>query len=146
MRPGFLLILLVAGVTSPWPSPGASASCVGPSIDVLGSPLDRPELARATPVIVAGQHFVNGCNDTGSRDAGGCDNDEQRETEIPLTDVELTLQQGRSQWSLGSADAGTAGDNELGQLSWEFELPAHVRPGAARLLADGVPRLAVLIR
>lgn len=148
MRPalGLLLVLLGAAALSPWPSPGASASCAGPSISVVGSQVDPPELEPRTSIVVEGRGFVDGCDDNGTSDGGGCDNDEPREGEAPLSDVELTIRQGGHEWILGTADAGTAESDELGRVTWTFTLPTEVGGGTARLVPERGQAIVVLVR
>lgn len=132
-----VLIITMAGV-SLLPSGGSSASCAGPTLTVVGT----PTLGRS--LVVEGRAFVEGCNDTGSRDVFGCSTSTP-EPEIPFEDVRLVLRQGERSWVLGTEDAGTAEDNKLGHVTWDVQVPSDVRPGPARLVAD-VARLPVVVR
>jgi hypothetical protein len=55
------------------------------------------------------------------------------------------VQQGHS-WNLAVADAGSANAEELGRVSWTFELPAGVAPGRASLVPDHSQAVPVQIR
>jgi hypothetical protein len=124
--------LLVA--TAPFPGGPASASCAGPSIDVERG----TALAPGGALRVEGRHFVDGCQDTGTCPAFGCGACEYDDPPPePMEDLSLRLVQGDRSWVLGTADAGTAADGEQGQVIWSVELPEDVRPGPARLLAEG---------
>jgi len=118
------------------PAGGATASCAGPQLTVPEGPLSSGTVAE-------GRFFVDGCNDQGGGSVLGCTTEEP-EVETPMEDVELVLVQGGQEWVLGVEDADTAEEGRLGQLSWQVALPPDVRPGRARLIADGA-RLRVRI-
>ena len=124
------------------------ASCAAPSIAVPGqdAAAGRVVLTRGDEVTVTGRGFADGCNDTGGSSDFGCDSDE--ETVEPLTDVELSVRQGRptpGRTSLAVADAGSAEDGELGQVTWTFTVPETLEPGPATLVTDRSGPLAVRI-
>jgi hypothetical protein len=140
-RAGLVVLLLAAGL-SPWPAGPAAASCAAPSLVVDGTTLQPPHLAAGRLVTVRGRSFVDGCDDTGTS-TFGCSHD--AETPTPLRGVGLRVRQDGHEWALGTADAGTAGDDRLGQVTWRVELPAGVRTGRAILLAEPDARLTVHI-
>ena len=136
MRPPLLVLLaLLLGLTIvPYPTPPATASCVGPSL--VGH---RIVLTHDGEQMVRGRGFHDGCGDSESCTLGcGCEVDDP---ESPSEDVELRLtQQGRS-WTLGMVDA-----DDHDRTTWTFELPSSVAAGSALLLADGVRPERVRIR
>ncbi|HEY0948869.1 hypothetical protein [Nocardioides sp.] len=146
MRPPHLALLavLVGLAVAPYPQQPAAASCAGPTVVDAG----RLVLERGVPVAVAGVGFVDGCQDSMSCSAGpGCDSCEYADPEpTAYDDVRLRLRQDGRTWLLDTADAGTAADGRAGQVSWRVDLPAGVRPGRARLLADHAQPVTVRIR
>lgn len=54
----------------------------------------------------------------------------------PMLDVNLRLVQRDRTWTLDVADAGTAENNRLGWVKWEFEVPLDARRGPTRLLPE----------
>ncbi|MEI5674245.1 MULTISPECIES: hypothetical protein [unclassified Nocardioides] len=60
--------------------------------------------------------------------------------ERPLRDVRLELVQGDRTWLLGTADAGTAADDRLGQVTWTFCRPT-CGPGRRSCGSTGPGRL-----
>ena len=129
-----LLVGLLVVVLTPVSSGPASASCAGASFDDV----DGLVLVRGEVATVEGSHFVDGCRDTMTcSGVGGCQSCTYDEPpEVPMQDVALELRQDGRSWRLGTADAGTAGEQRLGQVTWTVELPDGVRPGRARLLAE----------
>lgn len=135
------LALLAAGVlVAPLPQQPAVASCAGPSVDLA----PQSVLRRGESLDVAGRHFVDGCQDSMSCDATwGCDDCEVDDPPpTAMQDVELRLVQRGRTWALAEADA----DAGTGLVSWSFTLPPGVRPGPARLDADGLSAVRVRIR
>lgn len=123
--------MVLVGLTMlPLPPPPATASCAAARlVDVEDLVLERG--ASAT---VEGEGFVDGCGDAG--DCGlGCGECETEE-ETPYRDIELRLVQRGRTFPLGIADAGSAADDELGQVTWTFLVPRPVEPGPARLMTD----------
>lgn len=131
--------VLVGGavlLSAPSGSSPAVASCAGPVLAVdgtTGATGVAAEVEAGGSLVVLGSYFVDGCDDTGGR-AGGCSAPEV--TERPLEDVTLTLRRGGQVVDLGSADAGTAADQQLGEVRWEATLPADLAPGRAVLTTD----------
>jgi hypothetical protein len=98
-------------------------------------------------VSVDGRGFVDGCQDsTSCSGAGGCSRCSEDPPPQPLRDVALELQQGGRTWHLGTADAGAADEQRLGQVTWTFAVPDGVHPGRARLAADGAMPVPVRVR
>ena len=129
----WVLVLLGAALL-PVPISGASASCAAASIDLVDSA--TRELRPGEPLTVRGDGFRLGCDDHGSVTVGafGCSH-EEREVETPMRDVDLVLRQGRNSWVLDTQDAGTAAENQLGNVTWHVELPLDLQPGRAVLVA-----------
>jgi hypothetical protein len=144
MRGSALLVLttMVGLAMVPFPQAPASASCAAPYLKEA-EPL---VLQRATSTTIKGRAFVHGCQDSMSCSAGchSCEYDAPPET--PLQDVELRLVQGDRSWALGVADAGTAESNQLGWVTWTFDVPAGARPGPAKLLAEHAEPVRIRIR
>lgn len=142
-RSSVLLAVAALGfLVAPASQPAAKASCTGPYL----LDADRLVLARGTTTTVEGRGFVAGCRDSMGCEVGpGCDDcDYDEPPATPYDDVRLGLVQGGRTWTLATADAGSAADDRLGWVTWTFDVPAGVRPGRARLVADhGGP---VLIR
>jgi hypothetical protein len=84
-------------------------------------------------VTVDGSRFVDGCDDTGGTTVLGCSSD--GETETPMRDVTLTLEQGQRQWDLGTQDARGEPEEQRGEITWQVTIPEDVGPGRATLTA-----------
>lgn len=139
-------IALLAAVIALWPIETASACCVAPYLRVEDAREKRPIVSRGASVTVEGRAFVDGCNDTGGSSGFlGC-TPQDDEPVVPHDDVALRITQGDRQWELGSEDAGTAADDQLGHVSWTFVVPDDLRPGRARLAADASEPLLILVR
>ena len=146
-------VLAVAG-SGVGNSPHASASCAAPSFDIEYSERHPYVMNEdATGLTIEGRDFVNGCDDEPDAHEGsglGCSPAEDSETdtpaETPMEDVQLRLRQDGNEWVLGTSDAGSTNDNELGHISWTFDVPADVEPGPAVLMADTSERVPVEIR
>jgi len=142
-----LLILVTAmlgAAVSPFPQTPASASCAAPYLEVSRQLV----LERGATLTIEGRAFVDGCQDVmGCSTGWGCDSckyDDPPPT--PIVDVGLRLvQRGRS-WTLGEADAQTAETNDMGRVTWTFEVPAAAKPGPAQLLADQAEPVRIKIR
>jgi len=132
------------------PVPAARASCVGPSLAV-GSPTpsqppsDRPAVVSpGGHAVVQGTGFISNCPDTVTCTAGcagGC----TQETPLPWTHVDLVLVDATGDHPLGTSDATVDGDR-WGDISWDVDLPASVRPPAqleARVTADDGTRVTL---
>jgi hypothetical protein len=144
-RSWVLLVTMLLGLAvAPLPQPPASASCAAPYLKAA----DGLVLERGAPTTIRGRAFVDGCRDSMGCTVGlGCDHCEYDDpAPRPMQDVALRLRQGDRAWRLGTADAGTAENNHLGQVTWTFDLPAGVRPGKARLLPDGGEELRIRVR
>lgn len=142
-RSSLALVMVLLGIAlAPTPGRPAHASCAGPSLQ-----LARPVLHRGTSATVEGENFVDGCSDSGSCTTIGCASHcDDPEPETPLDDVELrVVQHGRS-WRVGVADAGTAGDDRLGRVSWRFVVPRGLAPGPAMLRTEASGPIRVRIR
>lgn len=138
-RLGLLAVALVA--LSVVPSGGASGSCAGPELSAPALVDRPPQLMIGGETTVTGTSFVDGCDDGGGADVLGCSRDEG-ETVTPLRDVTLILRQQGRTWELGTADAGTAQEGRLGQVSWTIRVPMDLAAGPAVLVA-GRARLKV---
>ena len=138
-----VLALLLAGL-SLVPTGGASGSCAGPMLSTRSLGEGPPTLYVGGLTEVTGRWFVDGCDDTGGQSAFGCGAPEPLEEERPLRDVELRLVQGHRSWVLGKADAGTAEEGRLGQVSWTFRVPMTAKDGPATLRA-GDAELKVVV-
>ncbi|WP_147381517.1 hypothetical protein [Nocardioides immobilis] len=122
-------------LVAPAAHPPAVASCAAPYlVDV-----DSLVLARGATATIEGRAFADGCRDSMSCGPGlGCDDCEYDDPpEKPMEDVALQLVQRGRTWDLGVADAESAADDRLGWVTWTFEVPKGVKPGPARLVADG---------
>jgi hypothetical protein len=144
-RPLLALLAVLLGVSlAPYPAPPATASCVGPYLK------DAEDLVlhRGDTVTVHGRAFAEGCRDTMTCSGWlGCDHCEYNDPPPqPMTDVALVLRQRGRTWTLATADARTAEDNQLGWATWTFELPDDVQPGRARLLPESSEPVPVQIR
>lgn len=133
------LVVALSIVAAPWPGAPATASCAAPYLNLAG---DLPPPAPGGELVVEGRAFVDGCNDTGGSTVFGCSVDEA-EPAVPRRAVTLRLRQGGNECDLGIADAGSAEDGELGQITWLVTMPEELRPGPATLLADGGEPLSV---
>ncbi|VXC23595.1 hypothetical protein [Nocardioides sp. AX2bis] len=143
---GGVLLAGAAALSAPGGAPPASASCAGPTLAVEDAPGSRgavPEVEAGGTLVVDGSYFVDGCDDTGSQ-AGGCSAPEV--TERPLTDVTLTLSRADRVVDLGARDAGTAAEQQLGDVRWEATLPTDLAPGRAVLATDAVEGGRLVVR
>lgn len=140
MRPALLVLLaaLLGLSLTPYTPTPAAASCASPSLG--GGPIVLRHHGEQT---VDGRDFVDGCQDSmGCSAAPGCHSCEYDDpAPQPSTDVRLRLRQAHRTWRLGTADA-----DDSGRVTWSFELPVGIRPGRARLLADGAGPMEVRIR
>ncbi len=135
-----LLLAMILLVFIPWPGSTASADCAAPYLQIADSE-DKPVVVQGTTISVQGRAFVVGCDDMG--DSGGCSGD--REEEVPIKNVELSLRQGTQRWDFSTEDAGVAADSKLGQINWDLQVPPQAKPGRATLVA-GDARLAVTVQ
>jgi hypothetical protein len=146
MRPALLVLLatLLGLALAPYPQPPASASCVAPYLIDEGHLV----LERGVAAEVEGRAFVDGCRDTQScSGVPGCESCEWDDPEpTPYDAVVLRLRQHGHTWTLDTADAGSAAADHLGWVTWTVDLPAGVRPGPARLVADHAQPVEVRIR
>lgn len=125
------------------PFGGANASCAAPSLFVGED--DVPVLRSGSTVRVQGSHFVDGgCDDQGGGSLG-CSAPDEEEPTVPMTDVGLVIRQDGQEWELGTASAGTAADNRLGQIAWEVTLPRQLRGGDAVLVTEA-GRLEIVVK
>ncbi|GAA4367588.1 hypothetical protein GCM10023146_12190 [Nocardioides caricicola] len=142
MRAPFLVLItaLLGLALVPYPGSPAAASCAGPTLAIEGHDDGRRiPLVPGEEVTVTGRGFSTGCDDTGSQSVtpscSGDDVGEEGKSE-PMSDIELVVLQGKQtpeQISLAVADAGSAEDNELGQVTWTFVVPSTLSPGPAVL-------------
>ncbi len=145
MRRGYSLLMagLFGLVLAPFPQGTASASCAGPSLEGV----EQLVLERGGTASVEGRFFVDGCRDTmsctGVLGCQRCRYDEPPEQ--PQQDIRLELRQRGHSWTLATADAGTAAEQRLGQVTWTFAVPDGVQPGRARLVPEGASPVAVHI-
>lgn len=137
---------VLAATIAPLPTWTASAGCVAPYLRVDDAGEGRPIVFRGASVTVEGRAFVEGCDDTdGSSGFLGCSSHDE-EPVLPHEDVLLRITQGDRRWDLGRADAGSADDNQLGQISWTITVPGDLKPGRALLEADASDSLPILVR
>ncbi|WP_121253659.1 hypothetical protein [Nocardioides ferulae] len=144
----FGIAVMLAAAVAPFPQQPAAASCAAPSLEVPGAARTPVVLHAGERVTVTGRGFVEGCDDTGGGSVLGCSGGDEGETEEPMSDVELVLLHGRptpTQVSLAVADAGTADDGRLGQVTWTFTVPADQPLGPAVLKTEGSEPLRVRI-
>jgi len=144
-RTSALAVVLTVGLALlSWPSSvPASASCAGPEI-LVGGGL-RPELPVGGGLKVEGRYFTDGCDDYQQQDVGGCSSPPPI-TMRPFEDVTLQVRQGDRVVDLATTDAGTAAEQQLGEVTWEVVLPADLQPGRAVLVTDQGGRLEVRVR
>lgn len=145
-RSTLLLVATLFGLAAtPFPQPPAAASCAAPYLKIT-EPL---VLERGVSVTIEGRAFTDGgCQDSMSCSTGlGCDSCEHDDPpSTPMEDVGLRLVQGDRSWHLDEADSGTAEDDQLGWVTWTFELPSDARPGLARLIAEHAQPAPIRIR
>ena len=146
MRPAtvVLLVALTSATLLPFGQGGvATASCAAPYI----ANTEQLMLHRGSVVEVEGAAFANGCQDTGSCSATlGCESCDYGPEPTPLVDIQLSLRQDGRTWPLGTGDARTAEDDELGQVTWVVEIPIGVKRGWATLVPEGGEPTKVRIR
>ena len=140
MRPTSLL--LVAGLlglaVAPFPPAPAMASCAAPSL----TGVDALVLSPGERATVTGSSFMDGCQDSGSCSGVlACQSCDYGPEPAPSENVELVLRQRGHHWDLGTVDADTRG-----RATWNFAVPDGVRPGRARIVADGTQYETVRIR
>jgi hypothetical protein len=149
------LVVTMAAVGLGVFAPGAAtASCVGPSLEVPGAPTHTPSptpsdyqgrptvvLTAGTAVTVTGEWYFVGCNDTSS--SSGCSRTPDPPPEKPARDVRLILVQNKHTWPLGTADASGLAHHY--RVRWQVTLPADLRPGDATLIARGRVELPVTV-
>jgi hypothetical protein len=128
----------------PFPQPPAASSCAAPYLQVT----QRLVLERGASITIEGRAFADGCQDSMSCSAGlGCDScDYDDPPPTPLEDVGLRLVQHGRTWDLGVADAGTAENNQLGWVTWTFDLPTAAKPGPAHLVSEHAEPVPIRIR
>ncbi|HET6165621.1 MAG TPA: hypothetical protein VFE07_02230 [Marmoricola sp.] len=140
-----VLVIAIAAITVPGPQEAASASCVGPMLHVGDA--HRPVVVRGARMIVEGKFFMDGCDDVVAVETTGCTaHTEQRDPASPMKDVTLSIRQAGHVWTLGTADAGTAKNDSLGQVTWAVVLPTALKAGRATLVADQAQGLTVVVR
>ena len=121
---------------SPEAQSGVSAACAGPTLRIEDTEAGTNDLVEPPTVIlpnsfvVVGEWFHDGCNDTGGPNE-----------EVPMTNVELTLEQDGHAWSLGTADASSAESNY--SVTWEVELPPSALAPMPAVLRAGHAELEV---
>lgn len=137
--PAALVVLGLVAVAGPtgWADP-AVAGCVAPQLRTAGTtwadgtaPALRAEVRPGADLLVEGRAFRDGCDDYGGSSTLGCGPTVQEDVR-PASDVVLRVEQGGRSWPLGDADADASYE-----VAWRVELPADLRPGRARLVADG---------
>lgn len=98
---------------------------------------------------IEGQAFTDGgCQDSMScTDTFGCESCEHEDPPpTPMENVRLRLVQGDRSWQLDEADSGMADDNQLGHVTWTFDVPGGARPGPAKLIAEHAQPAPIRIR
>ena len=141
-RLALLAALAVGLVVAPLPRDVASASCVGPMLDIGGQ--HRPTVTPGQQLTVTGSYFVAGCNDTRGVTTGGCSAQQAREPVRALKLVTLSIRQHGHEWTLATADADTTA-RRLGEVTWSVTLPAALQPGRAKLITDRSGPLRVVV-
>jgi hypothetical protein len=145
-RSSLLLATTLLGLSLlPFPRAPASASCAAPYVELE----ERELLVHDSPLTVEGRSFTGGgCQDSmGCTETLGCQHCEYDDPPAtPMENVELRLTQGTRTWLLDTADAGSAEDNHLGWVVWSFDLPHGVHSGPARVKAEGVAPVQVVVR
>ncbi|WP_435769814.1 hypothetical protein [Nocardioides sp. SYSU DS0651] len=108
----------------------AVASCAAPALLVP----EGAVLERGATVTVAGEGFVDGCQDSmGCEVRLGCDSCEYAAPPpAPYRDETLALVQQGREWVLGVEDARPDG----GEVTWSIEVPRDVAAGPATLRTD----------
>ncbi|WP_030485197.1 hypothetical protein [Nocardioides aequoreus] len=129
-----LIIALVVLTAVPLSQLPAAASCPTPYIKSSS----KLVLERGAATTLEGRAFVEGCRDSMGCSTGlGCDACRWQEPpEVPLRDVSLRLVQADRTWDLAVADAGMAENNQLGWVTWTFEVPVGAIPGPAKLVPE----------
>ncbi len=138
------MLLGTAGLVGLWVPDRAAASCAAPQVWVAvggATPTLVTESAPALVVrrgdrlVVRGELFHTGCEDTGST-GPGCSGPPPSDRERPMADVALTLQQGASAWPLGSTAAGPRAERY--PVAFDVVVPDRVAAGAATLRVGSV--------
>jgi hypothetical protein len=140
-----LITSLLGLAVLPYPAVPASASCAAPYLEVA----ERMVLERGETATIEGRAFTGGgCQDSMSCTSSfGCDSCTYDDPPpVPMEDVALRLMQAGRTWDLAVADAGNADDNELGWVTWTFEVPAEADRGPARLLPDDAQPVRIYLR
>ncbi|NBM16452.1 hypothetical protein [Streptomyces sp. GC420] len=141
-RKGTLALLVLAAAVLV-PAEGANGICVGPELRVRAGGDGTPEVRAGETLTVEGVCFMEGCDDTGDSTGFGCSAGERGAT-TPRRDVTLVLRQGQREWRLGQEDARSADEGPPGRITWRATVPEHLRPGPARLVADGAEQPVVV--
>jgi hypothetical protein len=145
-RSSLVLVTTLLGLAVlPPPQTPASASCAGPYL----KDTERLVLQRGSTVTIEGRSFTDGgCQDSMSCSGGlGCGSCEYVDPPpTPMQDVGLRLVQRDRTWDLGVADAKTAESNQLGWVTWTFDLPAGAQPGPAKLVPEHAEPVRIQIR
>ncbi len=101
---------------------GAGASCAGPTVE-----LDRDSVRAGDDVVINGEFFIDGCNDTGG--TNGCGMPLQMEEETPITDVRFELRfKGRT------VDFVQLDADDQGRVRAVLSVPPDARPGGYRVV------------
>lgn len=148
---GALPLLVLAGGLGLVSSP-ASASCAGPTLEVVGASTTRATptppseddesiatVERGASITVVTTNVIDlseGCKDTSS---GGCDSVPPA---VPGKQVALILQQGSRKWTLGVADATGAERT----ITYDVVLPDDVKAGRGQLTIEGTGVVAAGLR
>jgi hypothetical protein len=143
--PQVLVMTLLGLAVLPYPAGPASASCAAPYLEVS----EQTTLERGEAATIEGRAFTGGgCQDSMSCTSSfGCDSCTYDDPPaVPMEDVALRLVQDGRTWDLAVADAGSADDNELGWVTWTFEVPAEADRGPARLLPDNAQSVRIRLR
>ncbi len=129
----------------PWSSSHAARTCEQPTLVIEGAPGGVVALRRGQEITVTGRNFVD-CGGGGGGPFPGCGRAEPPAEPAPLTGVELELVGGRvtrREVTLGVADAGTAAQDRLGEISWTVQIPERQAQGPALLQAEGASGFGV---
>ncbi|HYN89770.1 MAG TPA: hypothetical protein VER55_14655 [Ardenticatenaceae bacterium] len=145
-RSSLLLITTLLGFSAlPVPQTPVLASCAAPYLEVA----KRLVVQHGQTVTIEGRAFTEGgCQDsmtcTGRLGCDSCAYDDA--PPVPMDDVRLQLAQRARTWNLGVAEVGAAETNQLGWVSWTFELPPGANPGPAQLLTERAEAVRIRIR
>ena len=123
------ITLLLGLAIVPLPQQSASASCAAPYLSKAPRHVERGERVTAE-----GRAYAEGCPGGESCTTTlGCESCEPDPPPNPIRRVELWMTQGKNSWLLDVDEAGSAEDDQLGRVTWDFTVPRDAEPGPAIL-------------